>query len=328
MRWPWPARGFPETPVPTSAGWATSRSGLAPEHAADRPARRRSSDRRRAARFKLLDAQRPVSAAGSSSSAAAQLATSRPPRPAALRRPRRVSSLRSPWLNTSPRSRIATRSQTSSTSCSRWLLMKIVLPCGLDPCRSPASRSGPPDPRRRSARRASSSCGIVQHGLRQPEPLEHALGVFLHRRLPPARPGRPMQQRPRRRRISAADRPLRLPKIFQGRVARVMPGYAVVLGQVADLWRPRGCRRRPSSAALPPVARTMPSSTLISVVLPAPLGPSRPKISPRPTVTETPCKASMRRPRASRRGRSCAVASRRRPATCSWLLRAALEIAR
>ena len=90
---------------------------------------------------------------------------------------------------------------------------------------------------------------------------------------------------PRRRRISAARQSAQAAEERQRRVAGVMPRNAMVLGQVADLAcaparLPAG---RPSSDAPPPVARTMPSSTLMSVVLPAPLGPSRPKISPRPT---------------------------------------------
>src|ERR1051325_8944455 len=42
---------------------------------------------------------------------------------------------------------------------------------------------------------------------------------------------------------------------------------------------------------VPPVGKQMPSAHLISVVLPAPLGPRRPKISPRPTESETDCSA-------------------------------------
>jgi hypothetical protein len=38
---------------------------------------------------------------------------------------------------------------------------------------------------------------------------------------------------------------------------------------------------RPSTVTLPELGRTMPQTMLISVVLPAPFGPSRAKISPR-----------------------------------------------
>lgn len=48
----------------------------------------------------------------------------------------------------------------------------------------------------------------------------------------------------------------------------------------------------PSTMARPPLGRTRVVRIPIVVVLPAALGPSRPKISPSPTVNETPRNAS------------------------------------
>jgi hypothetical protein len=43
---------------------------------------------------------------------------------------------------------------------------------------------------------------------------------------------------------------------------------------------------------VPPLARITPVRILISVLLPAPLGPMKPKVSPSPTASETPFSAS------------------------------------
>src|SRR5579859_275016 len=64
---------------------------------------------------------------------------------------------------------------------------------------------------------------------------------------------------------------------------------------------------RPNSRASPLVGRTRPSRILIVVVLPAPLGPRKPKTSPGWTVRSSPCKAilrpySLRRPTVSTAG--------------------------
>src|SRR5438105_4626666 len=48
---------------------------------------------------------------------------------------------------------------------------------------------------------------------------------------------------------------------------------------------------RPSTLALPPVGASRPQSTRMSVDLPEPLGPSRPKTMPRWTVRSTPFRA-------------------------------------
>src|SRR5262245_25233863 len=50
----------------------------------------------------------------------------------------------------------------------------------------------------------------------------------------------------------------------------------------------------PRTLAAPSVALMTPSRILISVVLPAPFWPKRPKISPRSTVSETPLRARIR----------------------------------
>src|SRR5262245_6192923 len=48
---------------------------------------------------------------------------------------------------------------------------------------------------------------------------------------------------------------------------------------------------RPRTRVWPSVRSSSVISTWIVVVLPAPLGPRKPKTSPRPTVNETPCTA-------------------------------------
>ena len=45
-------------------------------------------------------------------------------------------------------------------------------------------------------------------------------------------------------------------------------------------WRKSRCQFLPSTSTSPPVGVTIPQTMLISVVLPAPLGPSSAKISP------------------------------------------------
>ena len=76
---------------------------------------------------------------------------------------------------------------------------------------------------------------------------------------------------------------------------RVDPGReAKQLGEVAD----RRPRRRlpaawPATRASPAVGRTRPQAIFASVDLPAPLGPSRPTISPSATSSETPRSASV-----------------------------------
>src|SRR6266853_4844913 len=51
--------------------------------------------------------------------------------------------------------------------------------------------------------------------------------------------------------------------------------------------------RAPSTVALPDVGRARPSRSLTGVVLPAPLGPRKPKTSPRGTVIERPASATV-----------------------------------
>ncbi|CAO0831414.1 putative protein OS=Streptomyces microflavus OX=1919 GN=Smic_30440 PE=4 SV=1 [Streptomyces microflavus] len=53
----------------------------------------------------------------------------------------------------------------------------------------------------------------------------------------------------------------------------------------------RGQGLSPRTATVPESARRWPSMISTSVVLPAPLGPSRPKNSPRATVSDTPSTA-------------------------------------
>src|SRR5438477_13206590 len=49
----------------------------------------------------------------------------------------------------------------------------------------------------------------------------------------------------------------------------------------------------PSSQASPEVGLSRPSNSFTDVVLPAPLGPRKPKISPRGTVIESPVSANV-----------------------------------
>ena len=67
-----------------------------------------------------------------------------------------------------------------------------------------------------------------------------------------------------------------------GRRIRALQGVAlhVAPGEIFGLLGPNGAGM----------------STFTSVLLPAPLGPSRPKISPGATCSATPCSARMRRP--------------------------------
>jgi hypothetical protein len=59
----------------------------------------------------------------------------------------------------------------------------------------------------------------------------------------------------------------------------------------ADESRPS--RRRPNSSIVPSSARTSPSNIRISVVLPAPLGPSKPLTSPSSSTKSTPSTAQV-----------------------------------
>ena len=77
-----------------------------------------------------------------------------------------------------------------------------------------------------------------------------------------------------------------------GRQPRLVPKE---LGQVADLRARRAIAERcPRTLPDPRVGRARPSSSLIAVVLPAPLGPRRPTSSPRPTVRLSPSSAVVR----------------------------------
>src|SRR5262245_13129638 len=74
---------------------------------------------------------------------------------------------------------------------------------------------------------------------------------------------------------------------------------------------------RPNTRALPAVGRVMPSSTLMVVVLPAPLRPRKPKIEPAGTCRSTPRSAStlsyaLRRPFVSMAAASAISSSRLR----------------
>ncbi len=66
-----------------------------------------------------------------------------------------------------------------------------------------------------------------------------------------------------------------------------------------------------SIATVPAVGSSTPSITLMVVVLPAPLGPSSPTISPRPTVNETSSSAvtpAYRLQRPATRNAGCGLA--------------------
>ena len=90
-----------------------------------------------------------------------------------------------------------------------------------------------------------------------------------------------------RRRSGRAARGARGPR---GHAARAGSGRARAGSRSAPA--PRGRRARaPSTRPLPAVGRASPSRSLIVVVLPAPLGPSSPTISPRPTTRSSPARA-------------------------------------
>ena len=91
------------------------------------------------------------------------------------------------------------------------------------------------------------------------------------------------------------------------------------------LLRAMACGGRPSRCAssrvmAPPSARSRPPMTLSSVVLPEPLGPISPTISPRPTANDTPARASTppnRLTTLSSTSRCAPVAANRRSGTAA-----------
>ena len=215
----------------------------------------------------------------------------RRPRSRSRRRAVRWSSAGVPRATIRPRVRMATRSQTSSTSLSR---------CELSTTATPRSRSSPS--RSRTMRRPTGSSALVGSSSIS------SFGSPTSAWAIPSRCCMPFDIAPTLvSRASASptssSSSARSPRPASRARERLVQGDQLVgrepvrkaeqLGEVADRApRAGGARGRPSTCAPPLDALTRPQAIFVSVDLPAPFGPSRPRSSPGSTSRSTPSSAS------------------------------------
>jgi hypothetical protein len=205
----------------------------------------------------------------------------------------RARSSGRPSASSSPRSMIATRSHTRSTSLSRWVLSRTETPRR----RSSSSRS-------RTIRRpagssalvgssSSSSGGPPTSACAMPRRCCMPFDIVSTRRAAASR---------RSTSSSSSARSAAPPRDPARRWCRISSSSAVVQpGKRNSSARYPSARRAgaepagvPHTLTLPLDGRTSPAALLTSVDLPAPLGPSSPTSSPSPTVRSTPRSASVR----------------------------------
>ena len=197
-----------------------------------------------------------------------------------------------PAATTSPASRIATRSQTSSISESRCELRSTETPRSAQLLEQQAHRAAADGIERRGRLVEQEQARLADERLRDAEPLLHALRHAVDAAVARVRERDELEQPPALRRAAArAGEPL---VQLEHLVGRVPAGEAEELGEVAER-RARGARagaRAGDLARRRRSARTSPTAIFTSVDLPAPFGPSRPTSSPSPTSRSTPFSAS------------------------------------
>ena len=180
---------------------------------------------------------------------------------------------------------MATRSQSASASERMCVEKKTVLPSCLScSIRSRTSRR-PSGIESRHGFVEEDDLGIVQNGLRDAHALQHAFGKFaqLH--------AFNVGQSHARKHFFHARLALfggnagKLPVVVEQFVRRQIIIEIRLLGKKSDLrFDSRVGPVRPRMRAVPAVGKTRPISIFKVVVLPAPLGPRKPKISPSSTV--------------------------------------------
>ena len=188
-----------------------------------------------------------------------------------------------------PPTTMATRSQMSSTSERMCVENSTVLPSRLSSTmRSRISlRPIGIEPRHRLVEH--HELGIVHQRLRDAEALQHALRIFAQRAgRRRARARRARAARARRLRRSARAEAEQAPhEVEQLRARQVVVEVRVLRQEAEPLLR--GARRAPAGrrcAPAPRVGKMRPISIFSVVVLPAPLGPRKPKISLGSTVND------------------------------------------
>ena len=211
------------------------------------------------------------------------------------RRGRCASSAGLPRATIAPPTRIATRSQTRSTSLSRCELSSTATPRRLQ-LQQQVAHDPAPDRVERAGRlvehQQARACPTSAWAM--PEPLLHALRHGAHSRAGRVARGRPARAA-RRRSLGAAVRAGQALVQRQQLVGAQPVGKAEQLGQVADrrARRRRARPARPPPRASPPDGRTSPQAIFTSVDLPAPFGPSSPTSSPGWTSRSTPASATV-----------------------------------
>ena len=221
-----------------------------------------------------------------------------------------------PVAATRPPSRIAIRWQRSASS--GWCVVTMTLvpraaASAVDLVPDPAQRLGvdaAPGLVQQQQRR------LVQQHARDLDAAAHAAGI-LRRRLV----GAIAQLHQRQRLVDAAGGERARQAVQRGAEAQVLARgqlqvQARLLEHDAEARAVRACRwsttARPSSASVPACGGSRPASRRNAVVLPAPLGPSRPNSSPGATSKLTPSSAA-RVAEPARQARRRAGAGRARP---------------
>ena len=205
--------------------------------------------------------------------------------------PRSRSSSTVPDATSRPSLMIATASHRRSTSSSWCEENTTGTPVAARSASTPLSTSTPTGQGRRTARRARRA-GVAHERRRQ----LHALLVAERQRLDAVSGavGQPEPLDPRVGRAAGRGRvhavqPREEDELVTHAHLRVQPA---LLRQVADARAARRPTGTPSKTTSPRSAASTPRMIRIVVVLPAPLGPTKPNIWPAPTVNDTPSSAT------------------------------------
>ena len=209
-----------------------------------------------------------------------------------------------PWATTTPRSITISSSQSSSASSMKCVVSRIVRPrsfSSLTSCRNSKAPSGS-RPAVGSSRKSTSG-SVSRERARWSRcfmPREYS-NTFERRRSPsPTR----SSSSPERRFASRGERWLMAAKYcrFCSPVRRPKSPRSPPSARPVRRRTSRGCEAtsKPATRALPSVGRSRVESMRTVVVLPAPFGPSRPKIVPGRTSNEMSLTATISLPRRRR----------------------------